>query len=212
MGTAAYPTQHRRAATPYRTGVVTPVIPPTRTPRRTLVTGAIWVAPVVVASVAAPAFALSQCMTGTVVGTIPSNSYDQITVTNNGPVKIPAGTQITWVVQNVRTTAATLALVSTSGVNLTSGTNPVSITSNGTTTWTFTTTADVPVGGTVWWRYSITGFTYNSKVAVDTCFTGCVSDRVTLIGTVCPTGAGAAAVAPLAKASYTLPDGSKRTP
>jgi hypothetical protein len=101
------------------------------------------------------------------------------------------------VIQNVRTTAATLSLGTFGGVSLIAGTNPVSIASNASVTWTFQVAADIPVGGTVFWQYSIAGFTYNSRITLNeagcTPVSRCVSDRFNVIGTTCPTTALVAA-------------------
>lgn len=155
--------------------------------RRALARSAVWSIPVISVVTAAPAFALSPCPAGTVRGSIPSSTLDRITITNSGPGSIPAGTPITWLIQNVRGSSATLALGTVTGVSLSSGTNPISLASGASTTWTFITTVAIPVGGTVWWNFSITGFTYNSRVNMDDCITGCVSDRGSTIGSVCPT-------------------------
>jgi hypothetical protein len=152
-----------------------------------LARSAVWSIPVISAVAAAPAFALSPCPAGTVSGSIPSSSFDRITITNGGPGSIAAGTTITWTIQNVRSSSATLTLGTVTGVSLSSGTNPISLASGASTTWTFVTTVAIPVGGAVWWNFSIAGWTYNSSVSMENCIKGCVSDRGSTIGSVCPT-------------------------
>ncbi|HNM97153.1 MAG TPA: hypothetical protein PKK40_04355 [Marmoricola sp.] len=162
-----------------------------RPTRRAVARGVLWSLPVVSAAVAAPAYALSICPGGTIAGSIASSTRDQITLTNNGPGVIPAGTTITWEIQNVRTSSATLTLGTVSGVTLLSGTNPITLASNASTVWTFNISADIPVGGSVSWQYGINGFFYNSRVSVSECanLIKCVSDRGNVIGSTCPSTA-----------------------
>lgn len=62
--------------------------------------GAAWTVPAVAVAAAAPAFAASGCYSVSVSAQIPNNGYDRITLSNPSPW-VPAGTVITWTVQNV---------------------------------------------------------------------------------------------------------------
>ncbi len=167
-------------------------------PRRRAVTaGLAWALPVVAVGAAAPAFAASGCSTFSFALDDSHAAYDQVTVTNTGTRVLPAGTTITWLVRNRATTNATLAITAVSGV--TASPTSAGITAGGTTTFTFTLSAPLAAGAALYWRYTITGWNYATRVTINGCAgaTACLSSLSYTPGTACPetplAGAGARA-------------------
>jgi hypothetical protein len=172
--------------------------------RRGVARGAAWSVPLVAAVAAAPQAAATVCPGASFLGVIFSATQDQISVTNSGPVPWPAGTTITWVIQNVRQPAGSSAFAVGPVSGLTVGTVPASIARNASARVTFSRTTALAVGASVSWRFSLAEYRYNSRVTVSfvgttlaNCppLTACISNRFSEIGSTCPTGGAAARVA-----------------
>lgn len=170
--------------------------------RRGVTRGAAWAVPSIAVAAAAPAVAATVCPGATFLGVIFSATLDQITVTNAGPVPWPAGTTITWVIQNVRTPAGSSAFSVAPVSGLTVGSVPTSIARNASATILFTRTTALAVGASVYWRFSLAEYRYNSRITVNfagttlaNCpsVTACISNRFNAIGSTCPTPVAAAA-------------------
>lgn len=171
--------------------------------RRVLVQGTAWTVPVVSIAVATPALAASSGCPSTVTftGDINGAGLDQLTVTNTGTTPIPAGTTLTWELQNVSGATRTYSFVLT-GLSLTLGTSPVTVANGSSTTLVFTVTTAIPPGGTRSWTVNtgsnkFSSYRYNSMLTLGpTCTALCLSDNGTVtntFGTTCPTGSGARA-------------------
>jgi hypothetical protein len=138
------------------------------TPRRSVVRGAAWATPVVVAAVAAPWAAASPCPTFTVAAQFVSSTTDRILITNTAPVIIPAGVAITWTVENRFNGANTLDLQAFNGVTLTSGPDPFTFPSLGTQqTYTFVTSTALPQNSSVNWVYRWSRFFYETTILLN---------------------------------------------
>lgn len=150
--------------------------------RRALVGGIAWSVPAVASVMAAPAFAASGCYSVSVTG-FAYISGDLLVLKNAGTTTIPAGTVISWKVQNVSGNTRTYTINSLSGVTLTSGNSPVSVPNNSAVTFKFTLNAALAPGGTVQWNLT-TGssngstYKYNSSIIVGSagCAAVCFSD------------------------------------
>ncbi len=187
-----------------------------RPTRRQVTTGAAWAIPVVVLAAPAPASAVSPtCPSATASGVI-SGGLDLWTITNSGPATWPAGTTITWTVQNRRGSNDTFSVPATTG--LTPTTRPATTLADGATvTWSFATTGAVSANSSVSVSLQSTRYTYDSTFVIS--FSGtslsfcpsiqvCASDRWITFGAVCAS-AGLAAAARAAPGPE-LPDPRRR--
>ncbi len=172
--------------------------------RRDLVTGLAWTVPAVVVIGAAPAIAASlACPGGSATGAITQGGLDRWTLLNTGPVAWPAGTTITWTLQNRLAAADTFAVRRTSG--LTPASQPgVTLASGATVTWSFVTSAPVDPNTSVAVQMASDGYTYDSTFVVS--FAGtvlsscptlrlCASNVWNLFGATCATAAALRAAA-----------------
>lgn len=161
--------------------------------RRRLATGVAWSVPAIAAVASAPFVAASACPTASFKVEY-VDSGDLVTVTNTGSVPIPAGTTITWQLQNVGLSGS-LTIVQTSGATLLSGgTGPVL--SGATQQVQLQVTTSVSSGGSVSWEFNLGGeYLYNSRVALSFASTaaascsevaGCVSSDGYTTGSSCP--------------------------
>ena len=166
-----------------------------RPTRRTVTAGLAWAVPVVTLGAAAPAMAASGCPTMTYRLDASHATYDEARITNTGTVPLPSGTTITWVVQNRSTSAATLTFISGGLNGVSASVSSIGIAAGGTATITFTLTAPLAPGAALYWRYSITGWNYASRVTVNGCpgATACLSSNGYTPGTACPTAGGGGA-------------------
>ena len=160
-----------------------------RPSRRTVAAGLAWAVPVVTLGAAAPAMAASGCPTMTYVLDDSHSGYDEVRITNTGSVALPAGTTITWVVQNRTTAAATLSFITGGLSGVSASVSSIGITAGGSATITFTLTAPLAPGALLYWRYTITGWNYATRITVNGCVgaTACRSSYIYTPGTVCPT-------------------------
>lgn len=167
----------------------------TRPSRRSVAAGLAWAVPVVTLGAAAPAMAASGCPTMTYVLDDSHSGYDEVRITNTGTVALPVGTTITWVVQNRAGIAATLAFISGGLSGVSASVSSIGITAGGTATITFTLTAALAPGASLYWRYTITGWNYATRITVNGCVgaTACRSSYYYTPGTACPTGGGGGA-------------------
>ncbi len=124
--------------------------------RRTVSRGLAWSVPVIGVAAAAPALATSGCPDITVAEAQATTTSDSITLTNSPTsVPIPAGTTITWQLQNRTNVARTVTLNSLVGLQTSPLITSFALPANGTVTVTFTTTATWPIGGTVSFNFDI---------------------------------------------------------
>lgn len=166
--------------------------------RRQVARAAIWTVPVIAIGATAPLAAASACPVGNASLNVSNMNYDQITLSNTGTSPITTATTITWTIQNLRNTTATLTITALSG--LTASATTVAIATNGSATITFTlSNPPLAANNSVYWRFQIGGYNYNSRVLASTplCSTpisNCLSNRGGYFaGTTCPTAAVAAA-------------------
>lgn len=165
--------------------------------RRALAQGVAWSLPVVVVATAAPAVASSLCPTVAMTAAIVNASWDRLIFTNTSTITVPAGTTITVVLQNRASSNNLLTIGTLTGVTRTSGTSPITLAPNATTTYTFTVNAPIAPGGTVQFRVGWNTWNYAAYASVTFAGTplaacpasnSCASDVNDVIGSICPTG------------------------
>ncbi len=165
--------------------------------RRVLARGAVWSLPVVAVAAAAPAVASSLCPTVAMTAEIIDASWDRLNFTNTSAITVPAGTTITVVLQNRATSNNSLTIGTLTGVTRTSGTSPITLAPNATTTYTFTVNAAIAPGGNVRFRVGWNVWNYAAHASVTFAGTAlaacpasksCASDVNDVIGSICPTG------------------------
>lgn len=163
--------------------------------RRVLTSAAAWSVPVIAIGAPAPVFAASGAPTMAITGRRADPRRDEITITNTGPVTIPAGTTVTWTLKNTSPTTATLTYIAGSGMTYL-GQPPSTIRSGEIVTITLTLTAPLAIKGTAYGAYWLSGGTYDSVVTVS--FAGtplagmppqskCISFAGGALGAQCPT-------------------------
>lgn len=185
---------------------------PTRPSRRTVAAGLAWAVPVVTLGAAAPAMAASGCPTMTYVLDDLHSDYDEVRITNTGSVALPVGTTITWVVRNRASAATTLSFISGGLSGVSASVSSIGITAGGTATITFTLTAALSPGASLYWRYTIYFWNYATRITINGCVgaTACLSSYYYTSGTDCPTGSGGGGAR--VAATTTFPDPSEIPP
>lgn len=170
--------------------------------RRALAKGVAWSLPVVVVATAAPAVASSLCPTVRMTAAIIDVNWDRLIFTNTSTITVPAGSTITVVLQNRASSNNRLTIGTLTGVTRTSGTSPITLAPNASTTFTFTVNAAIAPTGTVqfrvgWnvWNYAAYASVTFAGTALAACpaTNSCASDVNDVIGSICPTGYSAPA-------------------
>lgn len=180
------------------------------TTRRQVVLGLAWAVPTIAMTTAAPAIAASGCPTFSLTPAITAG-YDRWTLSNTGPGTWPAGTTISWTIQNKWSASDTFTIRAVSGLTPTSGTTTLA--TNAQSTFTFTTTAAVAVGGSVsvtissstgqYTYYGQFNMTWPAPYATCPAAKRCGSDSYTPFGVTCPGGGVAPLLAGAASTTVT---------
>ncbi len=189
------------------------------TTRRQVALGLAWAVPTIAMISAAPALAASGCPTFSLTPAITAGGYDRWTLTNTGPGTWPAGTTISWTIQNKWLANDTFTIRAVSGLTPSTGTTALATNAQGT--FAFTTTAAVAVGGTVsvtissssgWYTYyGQFNMTWPAPYATCPAAKRCGSDAYDRFGVTCP-GGGATPLRAGATTATTTPTPAPQRP